>query len=214
MKYWIFSILTAALAYCVGSLNTLVIASNFVFRSNLGKLGKGSAWLTNFLRVHGAKGFAKLALVELVKDAVPVIIGGLLFSSGGNAVVGRALAVFCLALGRMYPALYSFRGSFATAAIAFGSMFVNFSVGAAVLVVCVLVTWATRYLALGTLSGAVVLAIASVLIVDHTLAVRLCFLTAVLVLIRTIPSLARIAAGKEERLSLEKDISYKFDEKF
>ena len=143
-----------------------------------------------------------------------MIIGGLLFSSGGNAVVGRALAVFCMVLGRMYPAIYSFRGSFATAAIAFGSMFVNFSVGAAVLVVCVLVTWATRYLALGTLAGAVVLAIASVLIVDHTLAVRLCFLVAVLVLVRTIPSLMRIAAGKEERLSLEKDISYKFDEKF
>ena len=84
---------------------------------------------------------------------------------------------------------------------------------AAVLFVCVLVTWATRYLSLGTLAGGIVLAVAGVLVIENSLAVRLCFFIAVLILIRTIPSLARIAAKKEERLSLEKDISYKFDEK-
>ena len=36
---------------------------------------------------------------------------------------------------------------------------------------------------------------------------------AVLVLIRMAPALSRIAAKKEDRLSFEKDISYKFDEK-
>ena len=212
MKYWIFSTLTAIIAYLFGSLNTQVIASNFVFRTNLRRLGKGSAWLSNFRRVYGVGGLIKLALIELVKDAVPVIIGGRLFASSGNAEVGRALAAFCLVLGRMYPSIYGFRGSYATAAVAIGALLMNFSVGAAVLFVSVLITWATRYLALGTLAGGIVLAVAGVLVIDNTLAVRLCFFIGVLVLIRMAPALSRIAARKEDRLSLEKDISYKFDE--
>ena len=214
MKYWIFSILTAVIAYCFGSLSTMVLSSNFVFRSNLRRLGKGSAWLSNFRRVHGIKGFVKLALVELVKDVIPMLIGGLLFKSGGNAAAGHALAAFCLVLGRMYPAVYEFRGGYATAAIAIASFFISPSLGAAALLVSVLITWATRYISLGTLAGAAVAAIASILVVDNPLAVRLCFFIAALTLIRTLPSISRIASKKEEKLLFEKDISYKFDENF
>ena len=214
MKYWIFSILTAVIAYLFGSLSTMVIGSNLVFRSNLRRLGRGGKWLSNFRRVHGVKGFFKLALIEFVKDTLPVLLGGLLFSSGGNAAVGRALAAFCLVLGRMYPSMYGFRGSYASAAIPFAALFISPSLGAAALVVCVLVTWATRYLSLGTLAGSIVMAVAAVLVLENTLAVRLCFFIAVLTLIRTLPSLARILSNREERLSVERDISYKFDEKF
>ncbi|MBR0040472.1 MAG: glycerol-3-phosphate acyltransferase [Oscillospiraceae bacterium] len=213
MKYWIFSILTAAIAYLFGSLSTMLIASRFVFRTNLRRLGRGSAWLSNFRRVYGVKGFIKLALVELVKDAVPMILGGILFSSGGNAEVGRALAFFCLILGRMFPSMYGFQGGYATAAIGIGAMFVSASLGAAVLLAAALVSVLTRYLSLGTLAGAVALAAIGVLVVDSDLAVKLCFFVAVLAVVRMIPAISRIASGKEPRLNFVKDISYKFDEK-
>ena len=214
MKYWLFSILVAVIAYLFGSLNTMLIASRLVFRSNLRRLGRGSAWLSNFSRVYGIKGFVKLAAVEFVKDAIPVILGGILFSSGGNAEVGRALAAFCLVLGRMYPSMYGFRGGYATAAIGIGAMFVSVSLGAAVLLAAALVSWLTRYLSLGTLVEAIVLAIVGVLVVDSDLAVKLCFFTAALTVVHMIPAISRITAGKEPRLNFEKDISYKFDEKF
>ena len=214
MKYWIFSILTAAVAYLFGTLNTQVVASRLVFKTNLRKLGKGERWLPNFRRLYGIKGFVKLAAVELVKDGVPLLIGGLLFHADGNAVVGRALAAFCLVLGRMYPSPYGFRGSYGCGALIIGAMFVNFSVGAAALAALLLVAWATKYLSLGALAGAVVMVIAGVLVLDSDLAVRLCIFTAVLTLIRMIPAISRISAKKEPRLSLEEDISYKFDQTF
>ena len=213
MKIWIFSLLTAVIAYLFGSLSTMLLASRLVFRTNLRRLGRGSAWLSNFSRVYGVKGFLKLSLVELVKDAVPVILGGFLFRSGGNAEVGRALAAFCLVLGRMYPSMYGFRGGYATAAIGIGAMFVNFSLGAAVLLAAALVGFFTRYLAVGTLVGAIALAIVGVLVVDSDLAVKLCIFTAVLTVVRMVPAISRVAARKEPRLNFEKDISYKFDEK-
>ena len=213
MKYWIFSIVTAAIAYLFGSLSTMLIASRLVFRTNLRRLGRGSSWISNFYRVYGVKGFVKLSLVEIVKDAVPVLIGGLLFRSDGNADVGRALALFCLVLGRSYPSMYGFRGGYATAAIGIGATFVSVSLGAAVLFIAALVTFLTRYLALGTIAAAVILAVVGVLGVDSSLAVKLLFFTAALAVIRMIPTIPRISSKKEPRLNFERDISYKFDEK-
>ena len=214
MKIWIFSLITAVVAYLFGSLSTILIASRLVFRTNLRRMGRGSAWLSNFRRVYGAKGFVKLALVEIVKDVLPLLIGGLLFSSDGNAEVGRALAAFCLVLGRMFPSMYGFRGGYATAAIGIGAMFVSVSLGASVLVAGALITWATRYLSLGTLAEAAVLVVVGILAVDNDLVIRILIFIAVLTVVRLVPAMSRISAKREPRLNFEKDISYKFDEKF
>ena len=52
------------------------------------------------------------------------------------------------------------------------------------------------------------------LMVDDVLTVRLSLFTAGLVLLRCLPSLVRILRKSEPRLSFERDINYKFDEKF
>ena len=73
--YWILLLVTAIFAYLVGSLDTLVLASNFVFHRNLRRLGDESVWLSNFYRIYGVKGFVKLLAVELVRDALPLLFG-------------------------------------------------------------------------------------------------------------------------------------------
>ena len=108
--YWILLILTAFIAYMFGSLDTMVIASNFVFRRNLRRLGGASTWFSNFRRVYGIGGFVRLLVIELIKDIIPILIGGLLLGIKGHPEVGRAFAGFCLVLGRLYPAIYVFRG--------------------------------------------------------------------------------------------------------
>ena len=74
--YWILLLLTALIAYLFGSLRSVVIASNFVFHRSLLRLGKGNVWLSNFRRIYGLGGFIRLGLVELVKDLLPILIGG------------------------------------------------------------------------------------------------------------------------------------------
>jgi len=53
-----------------------------------------------------------------------------------------------------------------------------------------------------------------VLVLDNALATRLCIFITVLTVIRLIPAILRISAKKEPKLSLEEDITYKFDEQF
>ena len=76
--YILLLIPTAFFAYMFGGLDTMVLASNFVFRRGLWKLGRGNVWLSNFRRIYGVGGFVKLLLVELVKDLIPIFIGGIL----------------------------------------------------------------------------------------------------------------------------------------
>lgn len=212
--YWLLLLPTALVAYVFGSMDTMVLASNFVFRQNLRRLGQGNRWLSNFRRLYGIPGFIKLALVEVIKDLLPILIGGWLLGIKGHADVGRAFACFCLVLGRLYPVFYNFKGSHAGIALVVGAFTLNSSVGGAALVVLALVTWFGRYLSLGAVAAAAVAMMVSVLVVDGDLVLRLLVFSAGLILFRHIPSLIRIVQGREFRFSLEEDITYKLDERF
>lgn len=214
MKYWIFSVLTALLAYGAGCLKSTVLASNFIFHKNLRRLGRGNVFLSNFRRIYGWKGALKLGLVELVLDLLPILFGAVLFRSGDHSVVGASLAGFCLVLGRLYPASYEFRGSHALAPLILAGFAVETSIGIAMLIVAAALVWLSRYFSLAAIGCALVLIITDLLMVDDPLTVRLGIMTAALVLVYHIPAMLRMVKGTETRLSFEQDISYKFDEKF
>jgi len=100
--YWFLLLITSIIAYGLGSMSTMVLASNYVFRTRLSRLGKGNIWISNFRRIYGVWGFVRLLLVELVKDLLPILLGGLLLGLKGHAQVGYVFAGFCLTLGRLF----------------------------------------------------------------------------------------------------------------
>ncbi len=210
--YWLLLGLTAIVAYLFGSMDTMVLASNFVFHRNLMRLGDHTRFISNFRRLFGIGGFFKLLAVELVKDLVPILVGSLLLGIRGHADVGRAFAGFVLVLGRLFPVFYGFRGSHASVAMIVAAFMVGNSVGAAAMIVTAGVIALTRYLSLGTAVGAVVYMMVSVLAVDDSLLLRLALMTAGLVLLRHIPAMIRLVRRTEPRLSLKEDITYKLDE--
>ena len=210
--YWLLLGLTAIIAYLFGNMDTMVLASNFVFHRNLLRLGDHSSWLSNFRRLFGIAGFFKLLAVEVIKDAIPILIGSLLLGIRAHADVGAAFAGFVLVLGRLFPVFYGFRGSHATVAMIAAGFAAGTSVGAAAMIAAAGVIAVTRYLSLGTVAGAIVLVMVTVLAVDDALILRLALFTAALVLLRHIPAMIRFVRGAEPRLSLEEDITYKLDE--
>jgi glycerol-3-phosphate acyltransferase PlsY len=190
------------------------MASAFVFHQNLGKLGKGNKWLSNFKRLYGFRGFLELLMVEVFKDLLPIFIGGWLLGIKGHADAGRAFAMFCIVLGRLYPANSEFKGSHASFALAIGTLTLNTSTGGAALVVMLLVSWFSRYLSLGAVAEAAITMMVAVLVVDDDLILRLIVFTSLLIIFKHIPALVRIIKGREYRFSLEEDITYKFDQRF
>jgi len=210
--YWLLLGITAVFAYFFGSMDTMVLASNFVFHRNLKRLGDHSRWLSNFRRLFGITGFFKLLAVELVKDLIPILIGSLLLGIRGHADAGRAFAGFVLVLGRLWPAIYRFRGSHASVAMIVAASTAATSVGVAAAVVTAGVIALTRYLSLGTLAGMVAYVMVAVLAVEDPLLLRLALLTAALVFVKHIPAIIRLIRRTEPRLSWKEDITYKLDE--
>ena len=214
MIYTVLLIIIAVIAYGIGSMSSVVIASNYVFHVNLRRLGTGSSALSNFRRIYGAKGFVKLLLVELVRDILPILIGGLLMGINEQTAVGREIAGFCLVMGRLYPVFYNLKGSHAIICMLVVMAFVNFSGALAVLLFVVLGIWLTKYVSLGAVAGAAVMCIASLLLVDDPLVMKLALFAGLAVLVRHIPAVSRMLSGRETKLSFEEDISYKLDNKF
>ena len=212
--YWFLLLATAAISYGIGSLSTMLLASRYVFKTRLKSLGTGNVWFSNFRRIYGIGGFIKLLIVELVKDLIPILIGGLLLGFRGHADVGRVFAGLCVILGRLYPLFYDFKGCHATVAAAFVSAFADPAAGIASAVVALAVTAFTRYLSLGAVAGAGVAALVALLVVEDDLIRNLVFIAMGLVIFKHFPAIVRLLAGREPRLSYEEDISYKLDEKF
>lgn len=212
--YWILLLITAFFAYCIGSISTKRVASRFVFRRNLSRLGTGKLWLSNFKRIYGWWGFGKLLLVEIAKDLIPIFLGGLLLSLKGHGDVGRAFAGFCLVLGRLYPVFNGFRGSHASVALVLSVLCVDVSAGVAAAALLLAIGWLSRYVSLAMVGAALVSIVTAVLVIDNRLLTILCVLTAALVIIRHVPAMLRLSRGREEKLVIEDDITYKLDEKF
>ena len=206
--------IVAFVSYTVGSVGTMRLAGMFVFHQNLNRRGKGSVWLSNFRRIYGVGGFIKLALVELVKDLIPILFGWLLLSLKGHGDVGKAFAGFCMVMARLWPVFNRFRGCHASVALSVMGLMISPSVGIACAAVCAIGTWFSRYVSLGTVIGAVLMIITGVLMVDDRLCLSLLIAAAALVILRHLPSLLRISRGQEERLSFKEDLTYKLDQKF
>ena len=204
----------AAISYFFGSMSTMVLASNFIFHSNLRKLGRGNDFLANFKRIYGIGGAVKLLAVELIKDIIPILIGGLILGIKGHSDVGKAFAGFCIVLGRLYPVFYNLKGSHGIMPLIVAAGFLDMSLGIVVAVFVLAVLFFTKYISLAAIVGAGFMAVASLLILDDKLLILLAVFTGALVIIKHIPSIGRILKGQEEKYSFRLDLSYKFDEKF
>lgn len=212
--YGILLLITAAVAYAFGSLNTLVLASNFLFRYNLNRLGRGNDWLSNFRRVYGLKGALELLLIEAVKDIIPLVIGGLLLGIKGHAEVGRAFAGFCLVMGRLWPAFYGLKGTNGIMPLIFTCIFADASLGIAVAVVFLGALAAIRYMPVAAGIAALAAAVAPLLILENKVVIYLLAFSGAAVLVKHIRGIVRVAKGAEQKISFREDLSYKFETKF
>lgn len=209
--YWLLLLPVAVLAYFLGSMDSMTIASRFVFRYNLRRLGTGNIWLSNFRRQYGIPGALGLLLVEVLRDSIPILFGALMLSIKGHADVGCAFAGFCLVLGRLYPLLYNFRGNNVLPCMVVAACFIDISMGLAALAAFVFLLIFTRSLAASTIFSAVIMLSAAVLIIDDSLIQKLAIFMALLVLFQHIPAFIRILNRTDPKISLKDDLSYKFD---
>ena len=106
---------TAAEAYLLGSIDTGILVSKYLYRDDVRNYGSGAAGMTNMLRTFGKKAAALTAFGDVLKGALAVCIGRWLFGylPAGGAVspyLGVYLAAILATIGHLKPLYFGFKG--------------------------------------------------------------------------------------------------------
>lgn len=124
-SFWWLFLLTAVIAYLLGSVNPAVIFTRIATKGkvDIRTVGSGNAGFTNVLRSVGKVPAILTLLFDVFKGVIAVLIGGFIFSamlgsvSGVDNVLqsqfinlGKYIAgIFCI-IGHSYPLYFHFKG--------------------------------------------------------------------------------------------------------
>ena len=106
---------TAAEAYLLGSIDTGILVSKYLYHDDVRNYGSGAAGMTNMLRTFGKKAAAMTATGDVLKGVLAVCIGRWLFhmlpaDAGVSPYLGVYLAAIFAVLGHLYPLYFGFKG--------------------------------------------------------------------------------------------------------
>ena len=208
----------AIASYLLGNINAMRIVSR-IFQRQLPNYS-GERALSELNRVFGVPGVAAANIVDAAKTVVAVLLGGLVLHILGRepaeslisyTAVGRCFAAFCVLLGHCWPAFNRFRGG-RGGVVALASMLcIHFPLGILMLLIFVAVTWASKYLALGTLAAAI-LAPFTVWLEYGNLCFLLAGLCTLILFFTHRRSILNLLRRTEPKLNLQRDLSMKFEE--
>ena len=105
----------AAQAYLLGSIDTGILVSKYLYHDDVRRYGSGGAGMTNMLRTFGKKAAALTALGDVLKGVLAVCIGRWLFGflpAGGSVspYLGVYLAAILAVIGHLKPLYFGFKG--------------------------------------------------------------------------------------------------------
>ncbi len=210
-------IATALQAYIIGSINGAIITSKYFYRKDIRKFGSGNPGLTNFYRVFGKGGAIVVVLIDVVKTAAPVVIGGFLFSRFLNtacfidvgffqlSLFGSELAGFFVMLGHCYPLYYQFKGGKGVMAMGTILFFVDWRIALVGWGVFILITLLTRYVSLGAIIGVTAYPVTQALMgLGGSWELSLAILSAALLIFRHRENIKRLIKGEESKFSFKR----------
>jgi len=156
---WRYLLLPAA--YLLGSLNTSIVLSKFVFKKDVRGSGSGNAGMTNMTRSFG-KGVGVLVLLLDALKGVAAVLLARYFITGTISALWTAdnavwvpLIGYCMMMGHIFPVFFGFKGGKGIATTAGVLLALDPLYLLILLSIFALVTFTSRYVSLGSLTVAV-----------------------------------------------------------
>lgn len=198
----IYNLIFLVVAYLLGSINTSIIVSKIMIGDDIRKHGSGNAGATNTLRTVGKKGALFVALGDVLKAVIAILFAKLVPFTTVNAIY---IAGIGAVLGHNFPLYFQFKGGKGIVVSLVAILFADPILGLVTFVVAIAIMAVTRYVSLGSMLGAVIFAVLSLIFKSgNTDFIVFSFILAVLAVFMHRENLARLLAGTENKLGAKK----------
>lgn len=191
--------------YLIGSLNGALLISGFLLKDDVRKHGSGNAGLTNSLRTYGVKVAILVAVIDVTKMIMAVIISGWVLGKSGYHEEGIMISGTFALIGHMFPLYFKFKGGkgiLSGAALAFMLDWRVFAFSVGIFIIIVVVT---RIVSLGSLAAAVMFPVSTLFFFwgSPVILLMTAFCSCLIIYMHR-ENIKRIRAGTESKLSFSK----------
>ena len=198
----------SALAYLLGSINTSIIVSKLMSKSDIRNFGSGNAGVTNTLRVLG-KGAAAIVVVgDFLKGVLSILAVKLVFEYFGivgNIRIPEYFAAFFVMVGHIYPIYFGFRGGKGIMTSLAVVLMLDWEIGVILLLIFAVIFVTTRYVSLGSCISAVMFPVLVYMFHTHDVYfLTLSVLMAALTLFKHRTNIVRLVRGTESKTYFKK----------
>lgn len=208
--------------YLLGSVNGSIIVGRCM-GIDIRSQGSKNAGATNALRVLGKKAAALVFLFDFFKAVLAVLLArfaaGWMLSLGvlqeNNAadfsLYGQYLAGLGAVLGHNFPLYFHFKGGKGILASWGVIMILDYRIAIALVIVFILVVWATRYVSLASITSAILYPLFVIAFNAGDLQPRtayyiaLSLIISILAVYRHRANIARLTSGTESKLGAKKE---------
>ena len=187
------------LSYLIGSISSSIIISKIMTGEDIRKHGSGNAGATNALRVLGKKGGILTLLGDILKTVIAILISKVILKEDTSLAV--YLSGVGAVLGHNYPVWFGFKGGKGIAVSITAILFADFKIGLIVLIVSLLIMATTKYVSLGSVMGAVLCILLSLILRwDDVYYILFTVIVGVLAIYRHKANIVRLLKGEENKL--------------
>lgn len=185
----------SAIAYLLGSMNWSYIAGRVFGGIDIRQHGSGNAGATNVNRVLGPRAAAFAFAGDLLKGVAAVLIGRNM--AGDMGAIFAAVAVIC---GHNWPVFLGFKGGKGVATSVGALLSLDIRIALIVLAVGVLIIAVTRYVSLGSVTGAILYPTLVVMFGSSREMIAFALVIAAFVLVKHRGNIKRLLRGEESKL--------------
>lgn len=203
---YLYLLLSAIIGYLLGSFNSSLVIGRF-YGTDVRMHGSGNAGMTNTLRTLGKSAAAAVIIGDVLKGLLACLIGSEIAGSlalSQNEIInkntGLLIGGLFAVIGHNWPIFFKFRGGKGALTSITVIFCMDWRFGLIITTIFILTVALTRYVSLGSLTGAVSLVILTPLLKKDTVTFVFALLIALLVIYRHKENIKRLAAGNESRL--------------
>ena len=137
----------AVIAYLLGSISGAIVSSRVGHHEDIRNYGSGTAGMTNALRTYGIRHAAIVAVMDILKTIIAILIAKWLIGWQWGFVIGSVCAI----AGHLFPVYYGFKGGKGVLCGLASLLMVDWRIGVLVVVVFAIVVAFCKRVSLGSI---------------------------------------------------------------